>query len=181
MLDKLLAEPERADQSVETSVADLENIESPESDKAQSVKTNDEDELKNKASNEKVTGVHCVFTLYASLRPKKGEIASGVSCNSHNETGEVYVASPSEFNFLLVSVSLVCLSFTCSFVFYFLLPCTSPFETCRATRFVINIKNVQDKVDLCISIATCKLLKRLKRFIFQWRKGKGEADFLKFR
>lgn len=37
MLDELLGEPERADQSVETNVDDLEKIESTESDKAQSV------------------------------------------------------------------------------------------------------------------------------------------------
>ena len=129
MVDELLGEPERAHRSVKTSV-DVEKIESTESDKAQSVETNHEDELKNKASNEKVTGFRCVFTLNASLRPKKGEMASGVSSNSHKATGEVHV-----------SVLLVCLPFTCSFVFYLLLPYTSPVKTCRTIRFVINLKN----------------------------------------
>ena len=112
MLDELLAELERTDQSVETSVDDLEKIESPESDKAQNVETSGEDELKNKASNEKVTGFRSVFTLNASLQPRKGKLASGVSSNSHKATGEV-AAPLSEVNFLLVSVLLVCLPFTC--------------------------------------------------------------------
>jgi len=71
MLDELLGEPERADQSIETNADDLEKIASTESDKAQSVETNDEDELKRKASNERATGFRCVFTLNTSLRPKK--------------------------------------------------------------------------------------------------------------
>lgn len=110
MLDELLGEPERADQSVETNVDDLEKIESTESDKAQSVETNDEDEPKKKALNEKATGFRCVFTLNASLRPKKGEMASGVSSNSHKAMGGVDVAPPSEVKFLLVSVLPVCFS-----------------------------------------------------------------------
>lgn len=104
MLDELLGEPERADQSIETNADDLEKIASTESDKAQSVETNDEDELKRKASNERATGFRCVFTLNTSLRPKKGEMASGVSSNSHKATGGVDVAPPSEIKFLLVSV-----------------------------------------------------------------------------
>ena len=119
MLDELLGEPERADRSVETSADAVQKIESTESDTAQSVETNDEDELKNKASNEKVKGVRCVFTLNASLRPKKGEMASGVSSKSHKATGNVHVTPPSEVDFLLVSVLLVCLPFTCSFVLCF--------------------------------------------------------------
>ena len=106
MLDELLGELERADQSVETNVDNLEEIESAECDKAPSVnvETNHEDELKKKASNEKASGFRCVFTLNASLRPKKGDMASGVSSNSHKATGGVDVAPLSEVKFVLVGV-----------------------------------------------------------------------------
>ena len=105
ILEELLGEPEGDDQGVQTNVDDLENIESIEWVIAESADTNDEDELKKKALNEKAAGFRCVFTLNASLRPKKGEMASEVSINNHKATGGVDDAPLSEAKFLLVSVS----------------------------------------------------------------------------